>query len=233
MPIARKGRFLLTDDLLKGTTMVLESSQLRECIDEARLRGYTGAAGTPNLGFHESTLDALIELPHLRHVWFWEVQLSCINGLYSLKQLESFGVHPRRPPIAFERLPSLRKMVWTYKARDTGVESLSLDLLHLWRYAPKSRHFAGLELPTTLRELQLLWCNPSSLEGFTPIPGLKRLEIHQCRHMASLEALPALFPNLEHLVVTACGRVRAEEGEKIVGRLPKLNHMYVQSRLIV
>jgi hypothetical protein len=233
MPIAREGRFLLTHDLNRGSTSLgLESSMLSDCIDEVQREGYSGVFGNPGFGFNETALDALAQLPQLRHVWFWDIHLKNIDGLYALQQLETFGVHQRRPPVAFERLPSLRQIVWEYRPRDTGVETLSLDMLHLWRYAPKHASFAGLMLPDTLEELDINWCNPASLEGLPRLPNVRRLGIHQCRHMSSLAAIPDLFPALEHLVVDACGRMPVEEGERLVEQMPGLKHAFVQKRVV-
>lgn len=233
MPIAREGRFLLNHDAyLGGTRLGLESPMLEACIEEVQSRNYLGVFGSPAFGFNETSLDALQQLPHLRHVWFWDIHLKNIDGLYALQQLESFGIHPRRPPIAFERLPSLREVVWEYRARDTGVETLSLEMLHLWRHAPKHASFAGLQLPATLQELGINWCNPASLEGLPVLPNVRRLGIHQCRNMSSLATVPDLFPALEHLVVDACGRMKVEEGERLVARMPGLKHASVQKRVV-
>ncbi|WP_282294856.1 hypothetical protein [Stenotrophomonas sp. PS02289] len=234
MPIAREGRFLLTHDLNRGSTSLgLESSMLCDCIEEVQREGYAGVFGNPEFGFNETTLDALTQLPQLRHVWFWDIHLKNIDGLYALQQLETFGVHQRRPPVAFERLPSLRQIVWEYRPRDTGLETLPLDMLHLWRYAPKHASFAGLMLPDTLEELDINWCNPASLEGLPRLPNVRRLGIHQCRHMSSLAAIPDLFPALEHLVVDACGRMPVEEeGERLVEQMPGLKHAFVQKRVV-
>lgn len=52
--------------------------------------------------------------------------------------------------------------MWEHRPRDTGVETLPLELLHLWRYAPRHGSFAGLMLPDTREELDINWCNRAS-----------------------------------------------------------------------
>lgn len=233
MPIERVGSFFVSQDLTKVPSLGLESSNLNACIQEARVRPYKSVFGSPGFGFFEDSLDALNELPHLEFVWFWDIALKNIEALYTLSELKSFGVHPKRPAIDFSRLMSLRKMVWTYKPTDIGISSLQLKSLHIWHYAPKSKSFAGLELPETLEELQINWANPSTLEGLRPIPGLRRLEIHRCRDLENLAILPELFPKLEHLVVAACGRVGSGEGERIATSITSLKHAYVKDKKIV
>jgi hypothetical protein len=233
MPIAREGSFFVSQDRTVVPSLGLESANLDACIREAKLHPYKSVFGSPVFGFLEESLDALNELPHLEFVWFWDIALKNIEGIYALSKLKSFGVHPKRPAIDFSRLQSLRQLVWTYKPTDTGVSSLQLKRLHIWRYAPKSKSFAGLQVPDTLEELQINWANPSTLEGLPTIPGLRRLEIHRCRNLESLAILPKLFPNLEHLVVAACGRVGSGEGGRVATSIPSLKHAYVKDKMVV
>jgi hypothetical protein len=213
MPIARNGKFLVTSTLGGPPRLGLESATLSECIQEVLDRPYRGVFGSPHFGFHETTLDALLKLPHLEEIWFWDISLDNVDAVYTLKGLKSFGVHPKRPPIDFSRLPSLERLVVTYKPADQGIDRLSgLRSFHLWHYSPKPKTFGDLRLPQQLTELQINWANPMSLKGLNPVPSLRRLEIHRCRNLESLAEIPSLFPNLEYLVVSTCGRIKEEEG---------------------
>jgi len=233
MPITREGSFFVSQDLTEVPSLGIESEKLDACIREAKLHPYKSVFGSPVFGFLEESLDALNELPHLEFVWFWDIALKNIEGIYALSTLKSFGVHTKRPAIDFSRLPSLRQLVWTYKPTDTGIHSLQLKRLHIWHYAPKSNSFAGLQVPDTVEELQINWANPSTLEGLPAIPGLRRLEIHRCRNLENLAILPKLFPNLEHLVIDACGRIGSGEGARVVTSIPTLKHAYVKDKKLV
>lgn len=233
MPITREGRFLVSQDLTGMPSLGIESASLNDCIQEAKIHPYRSVFGSPSFGFFEESLDALNDLPHLESVWFWDIELKNVEALYALSKLKSFGVHPKRPAIDFSRLQSLRQMVWTYKPNDVGISSLQLKSLHIWHYMPKSKSFSGLQLPDTLEELQINWANPSTLDGLPTIPCLRRLEIHRCRNLESLSILAKLFPKLEHLVVTTCGRVGLGEGERVAASIPSLKHAYVQSKKVV
>jgi hypothetical protein len=63
------------------------------------------------------------------------------------------------------------------------------------------------------------------------MPNLKELDIGRCRNLETLAALPIIAPNLEKLVVTACGKV--SDGKLVVTKLSKLKHAYVRDELLV
>ena len=208
MPIQREGEFLWNHDLGASSSLGIESARLEECIAEAILRRPGGVFGHPSFGFEETDLDFLVRLPWLSSVWFWDVVLRDIDGLYALGELRFFGVHPKRPPVDFSRFPLLEHVVWIHESRDRGLASAaSVRHLALWHYKPRSKHFAGLELPPNLESLEINWANPQSLAGIPELPSLRRLEIHRCRNLVSLDELPRIAPNLEKLVVTTSGRL--------------------------
>jgi len=233
MPIAREGLFLVSQDLTETPSLGLESAKLSACIQEAKDHPYTSVFGSPGFGFNEPSLDALSELRNLESVWFWDVSLKSIEALYALPALRNFGVHPKRPAIDFARLKSLQQVVWHYKPTDTGLGSINLKRLHIWHYSPKGKSFDHLQLPNTLEELQINWASPATLDGLSTNPTLRHLEIHRCRNLENLDVLPKLFPGLEHLVVTSCGRVSAPDSEWLKANIPSLRHAYVQDRKII
>jgi hypothetical protein len=208
VPIEREGKFLWTHDLGIASSIGIEAERLDACVAEAIERDARGVFGHPSFGFTQADVDPLARMPDLVQVWFWDVALRSIDGLYALRGLRHFGVHPKRPPVDFSRFPALESVVWIYEPRDQGLESApSVRKLDLWQYKPRSKHFAGLALPPNLRELQINWANPDTLAGLPALPELRRLELHRCRKLASLDELPRIAPNLETLVVTTSGRL--------------------------
>jgi hypothetical protein len=229
MPIAREDGFFCTHDLAHVSCLGIESARLGECVDRVKANRVSGVFGNPHFGFSGSDLHFLSELPWIEAVWFWDVNLKDVEGLYALQNLQHFGVHPKRPPIDFSRFPRLRKAIIEPKAKDRGLETLDeLELLHVWHFRPKDGSFASLALPPSLEELQINWASPRSLDSLPVHRHLRRLEIHRCRNLEDLGDLGGKFPNLEHLVVDACGRVPQSEGERAVRDLPKLVHAFVQ-----
>jgi hypothetical protein len=232
LPIARDGEFLRYNDAPYGPSLGIESDKLAQCTLEIKESGLKAVFGSPSFGFAEQDLDFLNELPFVEGVWFWDVSLKNIDGLYALANLHHFGVEPKRPPIQFDRFPHLKTAVLELRPMDSGLAQLrSLQTLHLWRY--KNKSFASLALPDSLVELQLNWASISSLDSLQALPNLRRLEIHRCRNLESLGLLSEKYPNLEYLVVMACGRMSAEEGARAIKGLKKLKHVFVQTAVLV
>lgn len=234
MPIGRDGHFLVWRDMPHTPGLGLESSHLAECLAEIRRVPFRGVFGHPMFGFRETTLEALEGLPEIEAVWFWDVELSDVDTLYSLTRLSYFGVHPKRPAIDFARLPTLKRMVWMYKPSDGGIRSLSsLESLHSWRYRDKTKTVARLQVPENVVELEIYWANIETLDGLPPLPRLRRLEVHRCRNLRSLGSLGSVCPGLEHLVIDTCGKVPDEEGARVASELPNLRHAFVKDRFVV
>lgn len=234
MPIALEGDFYVTHDLAHVTCVGIDSRRLPQCVSHIQAQQIRGVFGCPGYGFAEENLDFLAELPWLEAVWFWDISLKNVDGIYALKNLQFFGCHPKRPPIDFSRFPKLRKLVLEPKPRDGGLKKLgALELLHLWRYRPTGKDFSALELPESLSELSINWANVESLESLPALPNLRRLEVHRCRNLETLGSLGAKFPRLEYLIVAACGRVMSGEGERVVRELPHLLHAYVRDKRLL
>ncbi|MHC4315683.1 MAG: hypothetical protein ACYSW3_24835 [Planctomycetota bacterium] len=232
MTITRKGKFLYNTDLEGELLVGIESDKLSACVKEARRRKAFGVFGAPCWGFKQDDLNFLAELPDLKSIWFWDVTLKDVEGVYELKQLKEFGIHPKRPGIDFSRLATLEQLVWEYNKKDTGLEALKrLKLFHIWHYNPKKKSFDGVVVPKSVTEMQINWANPRSLEGLPIMPKLKRLEIARCRNLETLAALPQIAPRLDFLFVEACGRV--SDGKTVVKKLPKLNFAFVHDTILV
>lgn len=232
MPIAREDGFLRWPDAPGFPAIGIESGRLAECIAEVGRSGVRQVFGAPSHGFAETNLDFLAQLPWLEGVWFWDMALNNVDGLYALPHLRRFGVHPKRPPIQFDRFPAMEHAVIELRPKDSGLDRLaSLSSLSIWRY--KAKDCAALLLPPSLTELQLHWASVESLADLPALPGLRRLEIHRCRQLHKLGNLSEKFPRLEHLVVDACGRVSRDEGARAIEGLTKLSHAFVQAAVLV
>lgn len=233
MPIAREGRFWLTHDLAHTTCLGIESDNVDGCVGEIIDRGYRGVFGFHGFGFHGTDLDFLARIPDTEAVWFWDVKLASIDGLYSLKRLRHFGIHPKRPPIDFSRFPDLELAVWFHDKRDAGVSGLrKLRKLGVWRYKSPDGTLAGIEIPASVAELGLNWTNATSLHGLPSLPNLRRLEIARCRNLRDLGDLAAIAPNLEHLVVSSSGRFTADALRARIHEFPRLRHAYAGGTLV-
>lgn len=231
LPIERDKGFLFSGDTLSVPCLGIESDKLSACITRIREAGLKGVFGSPAFGFTGHDLDFLYELPGLEQVWFWDIKLKNIDGLYALPDLRHFGIHPKRPAIQFDRFARLETAVIELQARDSGLDQLKeLQKLHLWRC--KDDSLASLRLPDSLVELQLNWASMSTLDRLPALPHLHRLEISRCRNLEDLGRLSDKFPNLEYLVVEACGRMTAEAGTRSIEGLTKMKHVFVQTAVL-
>ena len=234
MPIQPENGFLVTHDLTHVSCLGLETDRMDACLEHLAEKQFRGVFGAPCFGFHGEDLHCLASAPDLRAVWFWDIQLKDIEGLYALRQLEHFGVHPRRPPIDFSRFPELHTASIEPRTEDCGLDALSrLRRLFLSRCPPRNRSFDFLPLPESLEELGISWSSADSLACLPALPELRRLQIERCRNLVELGDLVARFPRLEHLVVDYCGRLDTKATEEAVRVLPHLNHAFVQGEKLV
>jgi len=232
MTIHRERSFFVDVDREGRLSIGIESNKLAACIAEAKRRRAYGVFGHFGFRFRQDNLDFLTSLPNIRRIWFWDIKLKSIDGIYALKNLREFGVHPKRPGIDFARLGKLEEITWKWNLKDTGLGSLKrLRKLYIWHYNPKHRSFEGLTIPKSIVELQINWANPKSLAGLPELPKLKRLEIACCRNLETIRELFRIAPNLEHLVVSNCGRVA--DGPAAVRHLRRLQHAYVRDAVLV
>lgn len=229
MSIKSSGQFYTWEDAPLYPSLGIESCNLQKCILEINNKPYHGIFGCPVFGFKQDDLDFMHEIPHIRYIHFWEVNLKNIKALYTLKDLEYFSISPKRPAVNFEHFPKLKKVIWYHQKKDRGIDSLSsLKQLDLWRY--KQPTYEGLQLPKTLEYLEINWSSPESLSGLSPLTSLKELQIHYCRNLQTLERLEEIAPNLEKLVITRCKNLTLPENFK---NIPQLKHAWIQDKRVI
>ncbi len=208
MPIERIGKFLETADLGITHSLGIETSQLEFCIQEIKDRKILGVFGCPVFGFKQDNLDFMNEISFIEQVWFWEIGLKNIDGLYSLNDLSYFGIHEKRPAIDFSKFAKLKKAVWQPVRNDCGIGDLkALQGLDVWRFKPKDKTYFSIELPKNLKQLDLNWCNPISLKGMPTLNQLEELQIHYCRNLETIDSIFEFAPNLKKLAITRCANL--------------------------
>jgi hypothetical protein len=124
MPIHRDNGFLFADDIGIVPMLGIESAQLQECIREVKRRDLRGVFGTRTY-FLEDNLNFLNQLSGLKQLWFYELELKDSSGVYTQPELELFCVGKRKDGVDFSRLPALRHLIWSYQAKDRGIETLA------------------------------------------------------------------------------------------------------------
>lgn len=225
MPIERKGEFLKWDDSGFNPALGIETNRLESCIKETQNENLAGLFGSPGWGFKQDNLDFLNRTPKVEGIHFWDIDLTSINGLYSLENLRYFLLDGKRPGIDFKRLPKLETVIWTYNTKDKNLETLqSIKNFYLWHFNPSAKSFRSLQAPGVVKKLEINWANPTSLEGLPGLPNLEEAEFHLCRNLRSLEGLEDIAPKLKRIVVTRCKRL---ENLKALDRLKHLKEVFV------
>lgn len=226
MPIQKEasGFFEWRDQLHGVPSLGADSARLKECVAYFHRGGFGGWFGNPSFGFQQDNLDFLAETAHATHLWFWDIALKNIDGLYALSELKNVGIHPKRPGIDFSRFPKLERVCNHWIKKDTGITTSTIKHYDLWHYKPTSKSFADVEMPANVEYLDLTFANPASLEGLPIMPKLKELQLHRCRNLSDLSALPVIAPNLKKLLATTCPHLDTTAG---VQDHPKLKTAWV------
>jgi hypothetical protein len=218
------------DNFEKVPAVGVESNRIDECLAHYHQHGFRGLFGNPTFGFAQDNLDFLPRATNAKWLWFWDVLLRDVDPIYELAELEYVGINPKRPGIDFSRLRALRTVINHWIKADTGISASTITEYHLWHYKPTSKSFEGLEVPTGVQRLELIWANPATLAGLPVMKKLKVLQIHRCRNLHDLSALPRIAPNLRELLTTASSKIDATKG---VLDHPKLKEALIDGQFVV
>lgn len=208
----------------------VSSDRLEDCLAYYKSGGFRGLFGHPSFGFQQDNLDFLAQAQDAQWLWFWDINLKNIDAIYELDQVDYMGIHPKRPGIDFERLPSLRLVINHWIKKDVGIANSNIKQYNLWHYKPTSKSFDGLEIPSGVTHLELYWANPATLDGLPVMKKLKELQLHRCRNLADLSALPRIAPNLTKLLTTTSSKIDATAG---VVDHPKLKMALIDGNFVV
>ena len=191
----------------------IESGRVEECMARYNEADFRGLFGSPHFGFLDENLDFL---NHARvkpvWLWFWDVDVKNVEGLYGVDELDEFGINPKRPGIDFSRFRRLSLVVNHWLKHDTGIANSAIKKYNLWHFKPRSKSFADVEIPLGVERLELYWANPANLDGLPVLKNLTELQIHRCSNIADLSALPRIAPNLRHLLATTSSRLAPKAG---------------------
>ena len=153
-------------------------------------------------------------------IWFVDVDLKNIEGVYSLKSLEHFGVHGKRKGINFALLENLTQISTDWISKDEKLDScIHIENFYFWHHKPKEKSFEKYTFPDCLNEVHLNWSNVYDLTSLNGLKGMKRLRINRCRNLVSLSGLENYRDTLEEVFVDTCGKLTEYS---FIGDFPKL-----------
>ncbi len=200
-------------DSMNGVPMLgISTARLDDCLTRYQDGNFYGLFGHESFGFEQDNLDFLSRTPDATHLWLWDVSLQNIDGIYKLTEPEYVGVNPKRPGIDFSCFETLRTAINHWIRSDKGIADSTISEYPLWHFNPRSKSFDGLEIPLQVQHLEINRANPSTLDGLPVLTKLKELQIHRCRNLADLSALPRIAPNLRKLLTTTSSRIDTSAG---------------------
>lgn len=233
--ITKIGQFYI-DKGKRGISIGIDSSNLKNCIKEfngnglfKRKRLYDGIFGHESFGFKEMNLDFLINFKTVKHIWFWDVNLNNIEGIYLLKNIETLGITGKRPSIDFAKFPKIRTITLDWETKDYNLEVCqSVENFYLWHHKPKEKNFVNFKFPPKCSNcVSLNWTNVEDLRTLNGLLGVKKIEIHRSRNLLSLQGLEKFADTLEEVIVTTCGKL---VDYKFLISFPKINKIYINEK---
>lgn len=234
MTVKKIGRFY-RDEYPGGyklPSLGLDSSNLEACIKEIKDNHIEAVFGASIFDFDESNLDFFQEIPFIKQVELWGVNLSNIEGLYYLKNLEAIFFNGNKPPaINYSKFLKLKYVIDVYNKNDTGLEKLlKVKEFYSNEFKPKNKSFSTFPVPPNIERLEITKANPLNLDGMPHFKNLKRISFHYCRNLESIENLKNIAPNLEFLRVEKCSRLKAYDS---VDQLPKARFININGEILV
>lgn len=238
MRIHKEGQFYINQE--KELSLGIDSSNMKNCISEfnkqyklfKRGKTYSSIFGHETFGFKESKLDFLKHFKKVENIWFWDVNLSDIQGLYYLKNLKSIGLLGKRPSIDFSQLTSLKEITIDWDTKDYNLERCeNVESFYLWRHKPKERNFNSFKFPLNCtNNTSLNWTNVEDLTSLNGLKGLKKLEIHRSRNLKSLKGLEKYSETLEQIIISTSGKLEEYE---FIKEFPNLKKAIINKKSII
>lgn len=209
----------------------VDSKRVADCLARYHTSGARGLFGHPSFGFAQDNLDFL-SLAKIKPSWLWfcDVDLKNVEGLYALDEIDYLGINPKRPGIDFSRFSRLGTVTNEWIKADTGIEAAAIAEYNLWYFKPRTKSLSEAAIPYNVERLSFTWANPASLAGLPVLQRLTHLEVHRCRNLADLAELPRIAPNLQHFLATSSSRLIPTAG--IVDH-PKLKTARIEGKEVL
>jgi Leucine-rich repeat (LRR) protein len=180
-------------------------------------------------GFSDRSIDFLRDLDFLTRLYIDSGRIESIEPIYSLKNLELFGLMHGPPcKLRFAELPRL-KVIWVHW-RHTGAGIFdATQLRHLILEGFPDRDLRRFEKMRNLRALEMSGGPLRSLDGLADLVDLRYLGLVRFRKLASLRGVEAR-PELTSLRLSGLSQLTSLAGIEALTKLETLN-MAVLKRL--
>lgn len=209
MLIVPEGEIYIDKEYKEGYKSIgIVTDKLDVCIQKYRKDNFNGIFGHPSFGFKKEDFDFIKDFKDAKRIWFWNITVSDVSGLYTLASPEYFGVNGKRPMLDFSHFTNLKTLVLEWNSKDKNLQSCqNLELFNLWNHKPKEKSFINFDFPYAAKEVGLYWTNVEDLTSLNGLRGLGKISIERSRNLKSLRGLEKYSDSLESIFIDTCGKL--------------------------
>ena len=144
----------------------------------------------------------------IKYLYIGDFRLSDIKGIQYLQNLETLSVGysentktSEDADIDFSKFPKLKYLYtpWFSKGFELTCNK-ELESLIIYGFAPKSKNFISLQLPQSLKCLELVRANIVDFDGLKMSSG-EKIECYYCKNLESLKGIDDVSATLKRLMI--------------------------------
>lgn len=144
----------------------------------------------------------------IKYLYIGDFRLSDIKGIQYLQNLETLSIGCSEDDktsgntyIDFSKFPKLKYLYtpWLSKGFELTCNN-ELESLIIYGFAPKSKNFTSLQLPQSLKCLELVRANIVNFDGLEMSSG-EKIECYYCRNLESLKGINNVSATLKRLMI--------------------------------
>ena len=144
----------------------------------------------------------------IKYLYIGDFRLSDIKGIQYLQNLETLSIGcseddktSENTYIDFSKFPKLKYLYtpWLSKGFELTCNK-ELESLIIYGFAPKSKNFTSLQLPQSLKCLELVRANIVNFDGLEMSSG-EKIECYYCRNLESLKGIDNVSATLKRLMI--------------------------------
>ncbi|QCR21643.1 hypothetical protein [Pontibacter sp. SGAir0037] len=122
--------------------------------------------------------------------------------------------------IKFEEIPAGEYINFDWKEDDiASIDFSNCKYLIVWHHQSKEKDFSNLPDIPNLLYLEVNWSRSTSLNGLSKFKELKRLELHYCTKLETLDGIESLNKEIEHIHISQSKKLTSHERITLLNQL--------------
>lgn len=206
MAIIQQDGFDFFDDIKRNPDfLIIKAENLQVQIDYIKAKKIKSIALTYFEIGAIYNLNFLEEINFIERIMINDVDID-FSGLYNLKNLKYaiLSVQNRKQYLDYSQFSQLKYLSIDWYSKFPSLkENKKLKELIIRKYKSKEMNFKDLDLPDCLENLEVIQSNIRNLESLS-VPSLKKIEVHYCRNLNTLNGIESTSDTLESLIVCNC-----------------------------